>query len=94
MSSELAATTSEAECGVRASACSEVLVLEFFRCCFDEFPDPVIVTDAQDSIVFLNHAAQILTGHAVTEQIEKKVQTILPGSDVTVHVEPAEMAER
>jgi len=32
--------------------------------------------------------------HAVTEQIEKKVQTILPGSDVTVHVEPAEMAER
>ncbi len=32
--------------------------------------------------------------HAVTEQIEKKVQTILPGSDVTVHVEPAEKAER
>ena len=31
--------------------------------------------------------------HRVTERIEKKVQAILPRSDVTVHVEPPEMAE-
>lgn len=30
--------------------------------------------------------------HALTEKIEKKVQEILPDSDVTVHVEPLEMA--
>ena len=32
--------------------------------------------------------------HAITEKIEKKVHTILPDSDVTVHVEPFEMAEK
>ena len=26
--------------------------------------------------------------HAITEQIEERVRVILPGSDVTVHVEP------
>jgi len=31
--------------------------------------------------------------HALTEKVEKKVQELLPGSDVTVHVEPIEMAE-
>lgn len=31
--------------------------------------------------------------HLVTERIEKKVQAVLPNSDVTVHVEPLEMAE-
>ncbi len=31
--------------------------------------------------------------HAATEKIEKEVQKILPQSDVTVHVEPLEMAE-
>ena len=31
--------------------------------------------------------------HAFTEKIEKKVQGLLPDSDVTVHVEPVEMAE-
>jgi divalent metal cation (Fe/Co/Zn/Cd) transporter len=31
--------------------------------------------------------------HALTEKIERKVQELLPGSDVTVHVEPIEMAE-
>jgi ferrous-iron efflux pump FieF len=31
--------------------------------------------------------------HAITERIERKVRTILPRSDVTVHVEPKEMAE-
>jgi cation diffusion facilitator family transporter len=31
--------------------------------------------------------------HALTEKVERKVQKILPKSDVTVHVEPLEMAE-
>lgn len=31
--------------------------------------------------------------HAMTEKIEQEVQKILPQSDVTVHVEPLEMAE-
>jgi cation diffusion facilitator family transporter len=31
--------------------------------------------------------------HAMTEKIERKVHTLLPGSDVTVHVEPLELAE-
>ncbi len=31
--------------------------------------------------------------HAITEKIEKKVRELLPNSDVTVHVEPLEMAE-
>ena len=31
--------------------------------------------------------------HRVTERIEKKVHDILPLSDVTVHVEPLELAE-
>ena len=32
--------------------------------------------------------------HATTEKIEKKVHEILPGSEVTVHVEPLELAEK
>lgn len=32
--------------------------------------------------------------HAMTERVELKVHEILPGSDVTVHVEPTEMAEK
>jgi len=31
--------------------------------------------------------------HALTERIEKKVQELLPDSDVTVHVEPVELSE-
>jgi cation diffusion facilitator family transporter len=31
--------------------------------------------------------------HAVTEKIERKVKELLPDSDVTVHVEPVELAE-
>ncbi len=31
--------------------------------------------------------------HAVTETIEKEIQSILPGSDATVHVEPLDMAD-
>ena len=31
--------------------------------------------------------------HEMTEKIEKRVHRLLPRSDVTVHVEPQEMAE-
>ena len=41
---------------------AKVLDVEFFRQCFNEFPDPVIVTDTQGRVRFLNHAAQGLTG--------------------------------
>jgi len=37
-----------------------------------------------DGNIHLNRA------HATTEEIEKKVQQIIPGADVTVHVEPLE----
>jgi ferrous-iron efflux pump FieF len=30
----------------------------------------------------------VRAAHAITEQIEERVRSILPGSDVTVHVEP------
>ena len=47
---------------------AEVLNVEFFRQCFNEFPDPVIVTDAEGRVRFLNHAAQTLLGQAIKEE--------------------------
>ncbi len=38
--------------------------LDFFRRCFDEFPDPVIVADMQRRVVFLNNSARLLTGRS------------------------------
>ena len=32
--------------------------------------------------------------HAMTEKVEQKVHTLLPQSDVTVHVEPLEMKRK
>lgn len=46
-----------------------------------------------DMHVTMNGRLSLKRSHAMTEVIEKKVQKILPGSDVTVHVEPLEMAE-
>ncbi len=46
-----------------------------------------------DLHITMDGATTLNEAHAVTERIEKKVQTILPGSDVTVHVEPRETAE-
>jgi len=40
--------------------------LELFRTCFDLFPDPVIVTDLQSNVLFLNESAQTLTGCKLT----------------------------
>ena len=68
MSSDLAATMSEAGCGVRTSTRPQILDLELFHRCFDEFPDPVIVTDTLCRIVYLNHSAQLLTGQVVREE--------------------------
>jgi PAS domain S-box-containing protein len=41
---------------------------EFFRCCFGHLPDPVIVFNLQSLVVFLNHSAQILTGHTLSKE--------------------------
>jgi cation diffusion facilitator family transporter len=46
-----------------------------------------------DLHVTMDGHTSLAESHRVTERIEKKVESILPGSDVTVHVEPLEMAE-
>lgn len=46
-----------------------------------------------DLHVTMDGSTTIDESHRITEQIESKVRSILPGSDVTVHVEPLEMAE-
>jgi len=44
-----------------------------------------------DMHVTMNGRMSLKRSHALTEQIEGKVMEILPGADVTVHVEPLEM---
>jgi cation diffusion facilitator family transporter len=46
-----------------------------------------------DLHVTMNGSMSLRSAHATTEKIEKQVREILPGSDVTVHVEPTELAE-
>jgi cation diffusion facilitator family transporter len=46
-----------------------------------------------DMHVTMNGRMSLNRSHALTEKIEEKVHAILPGSDVTVHVEPLEMGE-
>ena len=46
-----------------------------------------------DLHVTMDGQTTLSESHRVTERIEEKVRAILPGSDVTVHVEPLEMAE-
>ena len=46
-----------------------------------------------DMHVTMNGRMSLNRSHALTEKIEEIVQAILPGADVTVHVEPLEMAE-
>ena len=46
-----------------------------------------------DLHVTMNGSMSLRSSHATTEKIEKQVREILPGSDVTVHVEPTELAE-
>jgi len=46
-----------------------------------------------DLHVTMDGRTTLRQAHAMTEKIEKKVHGILPGSDVTVHVEPNELAE-
>ena len=46
-----------------------------------------------DMHVTMNGRMSLNKSHALTELIEGKVMEILPGADVTVHVEPLEMAE-
>jgi cation diffusion facilitator family transporter len=46
-----------------------------------------------DLHVTMDGKTTLQESHAMTEKIEKKVHGILPGSDVTVHVEPLELSE-
>jgi len=46
-----------------------------------------------DMHVTMNGRMSLNRSHALTEQIEDTVKKILPGADVTVHVEPLEMSE-
>lgn len=46
-----------------------------------------------DMHVTMSGRMSLKKSHALTEMIEEKVKEILPGSDVTIHVEPLEMAE-
>ena len=46
-----------------------------------------------DLHVTMDGRTTLRQAHAMTEKIEQKVHGILPGSDVTVHVEPKELAE-
>lgn len=46
-----------------------------------------------DLHVTMDGRTTLRQAHAMTEKIEKQVHGILPGSDVTVHVEPKELAE-
>jgi len=46
-----------------------------------------------DLHVTMDGARSLRDTHALTEKIEKRVQELLPDSDVTIHVEPLEMAE-
>jgi len=44
-----------------------------------------------DMHVTMNGRLSLKRSHALTEKIEEKVKGILPGADVTVHVEPLEV---
>ena len=46
-----------------------------------------------DMHVTMDGNMTLTDSHKLTEKIEKKVHSILPKSDVTVHVEPLEKAE-
>lgn len=46
-----------------------------------------------DMHVTMNGRMSLKRSHALTEKIEEKVKEILPGADVTVHVEPLDMAD-
>ncbi len=47
-----------------------------------------------DMHVTMDGGMSLNESHELTEKIERKVQELLPGSDVTVHVEPLEMSEK
>lgn len=47
-----------------------------------------------DMHVTMDGNLSLAESHAITERIERKVQSILPKSDVTVHVEPLEKMEK
>jgi two-component system, NtrC family, sensor kinase len=52
---------------IKTRTCEDTLDLELFRNYFGEFPDPVIVTDMESRVVFLNDSAERLTGCSIAE---------------------------
>ena len=65
----------------RLKAANEPLpALELFRTCFGRLPDPVIVTDLHSDVLFLNEAAQTLTGRKVTGAVRLACSDILRGA--------------
>ena len=47
-----------------------------------------------DMHITMDGTMSLTESHALTEKVEKKVRSILPKSDVTVHVEPNELKEK
>lgn len=66
MCQELAKSNSGTTVGAPVNRC-EGLDLEFFRSNFTEFPDQVVVADTRGKVLFLNNAAQRLTGLSVAQ---------------------------
>jgi PAS domain S-box-containing protein len=55
--------------------------LEFFRVCFSRFPDPVIFTDIDSRILYLNEAAQTFTGCASADENRLMCSDVLRGAE-------------
>jgi two-component system, NtrC family, sensor kinase len=68
MSAKPGSTISQRESGSRALTLAEGLDLDLFRQFFEEFPDPVLVIDHRNRVVFLNHSARCFTGRVVGEE--------------------------
>jgi two-component system NtrC family sensor kinase len=67
MGSERTTAASETGRSAMAGTSDDGVDLEWFRRCFGEFPDPVIVMDMEGGVAFLNDSAQRLTGCSVTK---------------------------
>ena len=68
MTTDLTPTASKGEGAILVPTSAEALAPEFFRQCFDDFPDPAIAVDMQSRVFFLNQSAQSLLGRSVEEE--------------------------
>jgi two-component system, NtrC family, sensor kinase len=67
MGPEPATIASQIGSHIKSRTCADALDLEFFRNYFGGFPDPIIVTDMQHRVMFLNDSAERLTGCSIVE---------------------------